>query len=319
MANNKNHIRNPLLEVVDEDISKMPIYLSFFEKIGLTSALMISIGIFLLTFMSLLVDIFVKLNFFSILVDGIIMLASLAAIYFIFNMLRKKIVTEALIDTAFQHGVYNRLQHLIENISRAQVDSDIIIERISNLDMKVENIMKERKAGVGIEEEMGTKFYQRQITIGTSVLFAIKAIFMMILTIAVFMFLVNFNLGRITPYAALSIFILWWLFITNEFSLWKDMSAWTMVFFPVLVIPISVNILANFINYNVMMAIIYIFLGLYVLSYYAWVVYVTTGVLPFITPKREREEVSEFFAAQQKGMINEIVDDAKCRISNFKK
>lgn len=318
MASNKNHIRNPLLEV-DEDISKMPIYLSFFEKIGLTSALIISIGIFLLTFMSLLVDIFVKLNLFSILIDGIIMLASLAAIYFIFNMLKKKIVTEALIDTAFQHGVYNRLQHLIENISRAQVDSDIIIERISNLDMKVENIMKERKAGVGIEEEMGTKFYQQQITTGTSVLFTIKAIFMMILTIAVFMFLVNFNLGRITPYAALSIFILWWLFITNEFSLWKDMSAWTMVFFPVLVIPISVNLLANFINYNVMMALIYLLLGLYALSYYAWAIYVTTGTLPFITPKREEEELSKFFAAQQKGMINEIVDDAKYRISKIKK
>jgi len=315
---NKDIIKNPLLDVED-DTSRMPIQLSFFEKIGLTSVLMISVGIFILSILSLFVDIFVELNFFSILIDLFAIVACLAAVYFIFNIIRKKIVTEALVDTAFQYGVYARLQPMIENIAKAQVGTDIVIDRISNLDVKVENILKERKSETMTGSN--TEIMQESVWLGTSLKFAIRAIFMIVITMAIFMFLVNFNIGGITPYATLSIFILWWLFITNEYDLWKGTGAWSFVAFPIFVVPVMVMIMANIVNYNIMIALLYLLLGMYSIIYYIWAIYVTTGSIPFITPRgyeKMDEKGDGFFRLQQKGIFREISEEVAHRLKSPK-
>jgi len=315
MKNKEEIIKNPLLDIVDEDVSRMPIRLSFFEKIGLASALIIFIGIAILSSFSLIIDIFVKLDFISIFIDIFVLILCIAGIYFIFNIIRKKIVTEVLVDTAFQHGVYTRLQSLIGNIAQAQVGTDVVIDRIANLDKKVENILKERR-----EEKFGTRFLEESISLGTSVKFVIKTIFMIVVTMALFMFLVNFNLGRITPYASLSIFILWWLFITNEYSLWQNTVAWSFAFFPIMIIPVMVIIMANLVNYNILMALLYLSLSLYTIIYYSWAIYVTTGSLPFINPKEDQlsEKRDDFFASQQKGMVRELFKEMKHRVEEEK-
>ena len=328
MAKNNNKVKNPLLDIVDEDISRMPIPLSFFEKIGLASALIISTFIFILSGLSLFIDIFIRLNLLYILIDILIMIFCLSAVYFIFNILRKKIVTEALVDTAFQHGVYARLQSLVENIAQEQVGTDVMIDRMSDLDMKVESILKERKSETGVGR-VGIGIMEESVTLGTSVRFVIKAIFMIVLTMAIFMFLLNFALGGLTPYVSLLIFIVWWLFITNEYTLWKETNAWIMVFFPIIIIPVTVMILTNLLRYNEMLALLYVLLGLYTLLYYAWAIYATTGSIPFITPKlAESEEIesgeiksgerNEFFVAQHKGMFQEIYDEIKYEFNKLK-
>lgn len=313
----KSEIKNPLA-VIDEDVSRMPVQLSFFEKLGLASIIIIFICILVFASFSIIIDIS-RLNFLFILVDILAIIMCLTAINFVFNILRKKIVTEALIDTAFQYGVYSRLQSLIENIAEGQIGTDIIMDRLSNLDMKVESILKERKPSIEITG-IGAKIMQEPIALGTSVIFVIKTIFMIVLTMAIFMFLVNFNLGIITPYATLSIFILWWLFITNEYSLWKETGAWTFVFFPIIVVPVTVIILSNLVNYNIMMALLYIVIGLYSLLYYSWAVYTKTGSIPFITPKINKfEETNKFFDAQQRGMFKEVLEEARHRVSGEEK
>lgn len=310
---NKKEIKNPLLDSIDEDTSRMPIQLSFFEKIGLASVLILFVCIAILSGFSLIIDIFVKMAFLSILIDILALIICMAAIYFIVNIIRKKIVTEILVDTAFQHGVYDRLQPLIGNIAKAQVGTDVIIERIANVDKKVENILKERR-----EEKYETpgdvEFLQESIALGTSVKFVIKTIFMIVVTMAIFMFLVNFNLGRITPYASLSIFVLWWLFITNEYSLWNDAGTWSFVFVPIMIIPVMVIILANLVNYNILMALLYLSLSFYTIIYYIWAIYKTTGSIPFIKPiQDEGKKTDGFFELQQKGMAREIFKDLKYR------
>ncbi len=315
MTKNNDQIKNPLLDLVDEDISRMSIPLSFFEKVGLASALIMSTIIFILSGFSLFIDIFVRLNFLSILIDISVMMFCLAIVYFIFNILRKKIVTEALVDTAFQYGVYTRLQSLVENIAHAQVGTDVMIDRISGLDMKVENILKERKydgdyRGGGNRNRIG--IMEESVALGTSVKFVIKVMLMIVVTMATFMFLLNFSVSILTPYASLLIFVLWWLFITNEYMLWKETNAWIMVLFPIIVVPVTVMILTNILNYNVMLALLYVSIGLYSLLYYTWAVYATTGCIPFITPKLDESgERSEFFGAQHKGMFREIFDEIK--------
>jgi hypothetical protein len=128
------------------------------------------------------------------------------------------------------------------------------------------------------------------------------------------MFLLNFNLGGITPYAILLVFVLWWGFITNEYNLWRESSAWIMVFFPILVIPVAVMLLANLLNYNVLMATLYLSIGLYTFTYYVWAVYASTGSLPLIETKKQEPNESGFFALQHKGMLKRLFDLSVSRV-----
>ncbi len=300
----RDKMKNPLLDV-NEDTSVRPFQsFSFFEKIGLAGSLIFLTAFLIISSLSFYTDFIIKSNFIYSLLDLFIIVVCLNGLYFILNSIKRKIITDVLIDTAFQEGVYSRLEPLVENLAQTRVDTDIILDRISNIDLKVENIQKERYT----RDIKSSDLMEEPIALGTSIKFAIKAVFLIILTMAAFMFLVNFNLGGITPYSVLLIFIAWWIFITNEYKLWKEPFTWTMVFLPILVIPVTVMLLNNLLNYNVMMATVYIFVGFYTFIYYIWAVYATSGSLP-ITIAKEKEPVkSEFFALQQKGMVREFFE-----------
>ncbi len=300
-----NKMKNPLLEI-NEDISPRPgQYLPFFEKIGLVSALIISVAILIFSSLSFLIDLFFKFDFIYSLIDLLIFMVSLTSIYYIVNAFKKRIVNELLIDTAFQDGLYARLQPLIENIAQAHVGANIILDRISNLDQKVQTLLKDQ-----YKEEITAQ----SIAVGSSIKFTIKLILLITITMAAFIFLLNFNLGGIIPYAVLLIFVMWWGFITAEYNLWKETAAWTAVFFLILVIPITVMLLGTLLNANVLMAAMYLTVGLYTFAYYIWAVYATTGSLPIIISNKQETKGSEFFALQQRGMIRESLDAIFSRI-----
>jgi hypothetical protein len=101
---------------------------------------------------------------------------------------------------------------------------------------------------------------------------------------------------------------MWWGFITNEYNLWRDSMAWAIIFLPILALPITVLLLTNIINYNVLLATIYVSLALFTFIYYLWAIYTTTGSLPFIGIKDRVPMTSEFFAVQKKGMLHEMLD-----------
>ena len=304
-------MKNPLLDV-DEDISEKPIqHLQFFEKIGLISALIITIAILLFSAVSFFID-FASANYLYALIDISLIIIFIGPIYFIFRTFKRRIVTEVLIDTAFQDGVYARLEPLIENIAQAHIGTNVVLDRLSNIDLKVQNILEER-----YERDIRSKdLMQEPIAVGTSIKFAIKTIFLMTVTMAAFMFFVNFNLSGITPYAILLIFIMWWVFITNEYGLWKEATAWSMVFLPILAIPVTVMLLGNLLNYNVMMATMYVFVGIYTFIYYLWAVYSSTGSLPFIAPRKPETIESGFFALQQKGLFKEFFEASIMRLEH---
>lgn len=296
-------MKNPLLDIT-EDISSAPIQkLSFFEKMGLICALLISILILAISSFSFYIDLFIKTNFTYSLIDLLIIFICLGAVYFIINIFRRKIIIDVLIDTAFQEGVYARLRPLIEKIARSQIDTNIILDRLDNMDRKVQSVLKQGYA----RDVKSHEFMDEPIAIGTSIKFAIKSIFLVIITMAAFMFLINFQLSGIHYYVLL-IFIMWWGFITNEYNFWRDSMAWAIIFLPILALPITVMLLTNFINYNVLLATIYISLALFTFIYYLWAIYTTTGSLPFIGIKKQEPMTSEFFAMQKKGMIKEMLD-----------
>lgn len=306
----KNRTKYPFINV-EEDISIKPLQnYSFFQKIGLVSALIISIILFIVLLFSLYIDVFIKSNYTYGFYDLIILTMIIYALYFLLDAYKSKIVTDALIDTAFQEGIYSRLEPLVDNIARAHVDTNILLEKMRNLDLKVQNISKER-----YQREITTnELMQEPIAIGTSIKFTVKSIFLITLTMAIFMFLVNFNIGWITQFAVLSIFFLWWGLITNEYKLWKDNGAWAFVFFPILVLPVTAMLLNDMVNYNVLIAILYFSVGAYTFLYYLWANYSTTGSLPFVVPVKQKPEKGNFFQLQEKGLVNELLDAASSKM-----
>ncbi len=322
--------KNPLKEIdIDVDISSMSFQrLSFFEKIGLVSSSIIAIGISMISTFSFFVDI-AKLEVVSIIFDLILITMGISSLHFIYGIYSKKIITENLIDTAFQEGIYNRLKPLVENIAQNHIDADIIIDRISGMDLKLQNILKEGSRSiekdVGADKTDREKYIelelQKPVMIGTSIQFIVKSIFMVVITMAIFMFFVNFNIGNLTPFVSLSIYILWWIFITNEYNLWKETSVWYIVFLPIVIVPVSIMVLGNLLNYNILMAILYTSVGIYAFAYYIWAVYTTTGILPFTGIYKGRtlkDSDTKLFSLQQKGML-ELIKDKLMKKIKFKR
>jgi len=58
----------------------------------------------------------------------------------------------------------------------------------------------------------------------------------------------------------------------------------------------------------VLMATLYLSVGLYTFTYYVWAVYASTGSLPLIAKKKQEQKESGFFALQQKGMFKKVFD-----------
>jgi hypothetical protein len=319
-SNIHREMKNPLLNV-NEELSVQPSQpMPFFEKIGLFCALIMSATFLIFSSLSFYIDLFIKSDYQFTLIDLSLIIISLTAIYFIYNAFRRRIVTDILIDMAFQNGIYARLRPLIENIAKASVGADIILERLYNIDQKVENILKEQYTS----EIKSGDFTQEPVAIGTSIKFTIKSIFLIMVTMAAFMFLLNFNLGGITPYGVLFIFLMWWGFITNEYNMWKENSAWSAAFFPIVVIPITVMLLGNLFNFNVLMAGMYLSIGFYTLAYYFWAVYATTGSLPIIMATKQelsKEESlkNKFFDMQQKGILKEYLEATIKRLELLQK
>jgi hypothetical protein len=321
-----NEIKNPLTDIKNTSEMSTPLRLSFFEKIGLICAIIFFAIVLIFTLFSAVIDIFVKFNFANIFIDILFIWGSLMMLYLFINLIRKKVVTETLIDVAFQQGVYQRLEPVLENIAEEQVGIDVVLDRLSTLDKKVENISKAGRSETKETGPVGTvrgivaEMLREEIILGTSLRFLFKAMFMVILTMAAFMFFVSFDLGLITPYVVLSIFFLWWLFITGEYSLWNETGSWIFIAFPIIMIPVTVIVVSSYLNYNVLMAMLYSFIGIYTFTYFIWAVYKTTGSIPFITIRSENPE-SEFFASQRKNMFLILYAEAKTRLGrlNIKK
>ncbi|HEY9247247.1 MAG TPA: hypothetical protein VIO11_10410 [Candidatus Methanoperedens sp.] len=298
-------MKNPLINV-KEDISRRPDQnLPFFEKMGLISVLIISVAILIFSGLSFIIDLFVKFDYLYGFVDLAFIIISLSSVFFVYKAFSRRVITDALVDTAFQEGIYSRLEPMIENIAQAYAGTNIVLDRLSNLDLKVENILKERYE----RDIRSSDFMNEPVAFGTSIKFALKAVVLTTLSMAFFIFLSQFGIsGSMTPYAILLIFIMWWGFITNEYNLWKETSAWTAVFFVILVIPATVIALGFGNLNNVILALTYVFLGLYTLVYYFWAIFVTTGSLPFIVTEKKKSTGGGFFASQEKSMLGELYE-----------
>jgi len=76
-------------------------------------------------------------------------------------------------------------------------------------------------------------------------------------------------------------FVVWWLEITYEYTLWEKSSAYYWVFFPILTIPVTTILGDIMYGSGILIGSMGILLALYISAYYTWSKYIIEGILPF--------------------------------------
>jgi membrane protein insertase Oxa1/YidC/SpoIIIJ len=111
---------------------------------------------------------------------------------------------------------------------------------------------------------------------GTSFKFISKILVLIFFTFSALVYVSSYPLG-IVHYFILAIYLTWWGFITAEFKLFSNSTAWTWAIAPILIIPAVGIIMSAIYGLNIMIGILFLALLLYVYFYYSWASFYATG------------------------------------------
>ncbi len=250
--------------------------ISAMEKVGLAIALLIAILLIGFSLFSLLIDITLKFDLYGIVTDLIFLAIGISLGYFSIRIYKKSVYYEGLVSSAFDEGVYKRLEPVLRKVAEASVKMEDLDTRLNMIDRKVQMVIDEQVK----TEKSPRSEVEKAIAPGTSIGFAVKTVFLTIITMSGFLFMIYTSIGAV-HFATLAFYILWWLLITSEYELFDNTTAWVIIFVPILIVPVGFMILDAFMEINNVIALFYAFLALYAFLYYSWAVYETKGTLPF--------------------------------------
>ena len=204
-----------------------------------------------------------------------ILIIGLCALWGGITLAKRTIAMEQLIDVGFENGVYNRLEPVLEEIAGTQVVINKMDERLNNMNINMDRL---RKRSVelkipGTEPAFG-------IDIAAQISRFLRLIILINITLVAFIFLLNFTRSY-TPFIMTIMFVVWWLEITYEYTLWEKTPAYYWVFFPILTIPISTILGDIMYGSGILIGSMGILLALYISAYYTWSKYIIEGILPF--------------------------------------
>ena len=111
---------------------------------------------------------------------------------------------------------------------------------------------------------------------GLSFKFISKIMVMIFFTFSALVYVSSYPLG-IVHYFILAIYITWWIFITVEYKLFDNLTAWVWAVAPIMIIPTVGIIMSAIYGINIMIGIFFLVMLIYVYSYYTWACYVSTG------------------------------------------
>ncbi len=265
-----------------DDMPQTRITMSITEKVGLGITLIIAISLIGYAIFSLLIDLLLlHLDWFAIVIDLISLAIGIALGYFSIRIYKKSVYYEGLVNSAFDEGIYARLEPVLRKVAETHVEMGGLESRLDIIDRKVQTVIDEQ---VNLESQLEV---EKAIAPGTSMGFIIKTILLALITMSGFLFMISTSIGY-AHFATLLFFILWWLLISHEFKLFNNSAAWVMIFAPILSVPVGYMILDwNLgLNPNNLVALFYLCLVLYVFLYFCWAVYETKGTLPFSSLNR---------------------------------
>ncbi len=240
-------------------------HLSSSEYAAVISMIVASLYLMLSSFFPLLYNFtssFDPVDFIKNLFYFIIGAGTLAGVSF---LLRKETYLQHMADETFERVIYHRLEPVLVDVAQVQVGLTGVQTQLDRLNRNIE-LLSNKQAVVPAVESHAT--------------YHVKYIVLINLTLAVFLFMLQFPLGYV-PYAITVIYIIWWGAITAEYKLWKEEAAWAWVFVPVLVLPVYTIAMNVYLQSYLLFASLFIGLGLYAFSYYSWCNYIVKGIMPF--------------------------------------
>ncbi|MDF1533440.1 MAG: hypothetical protein P1P69_02925 [Methanosarcinaceae archaeon] len=254
-------------------------YMSGFDKIAVV--VLLTVGLFYLIssifqISYVFTDEFDSLIFIrevtQIFVGGMLILGAV-------RFIRKNTYLERIVDNMFEEIIYDRFEPVLRNIAEVQVGYDSVSSQIKSLNYSINDL----KNSIEFAPSTGGYYQSHEVSTSAS-LRRVYNLFMYVVllnvTLAVYMFMIYYPQWYI-PYLSPLLFVMWWVTITYEFNQWDNSSAWMWVFAPILILPIYTMVFGLLTSTNQMFAIMYLVLGLYVVTYYTWSMYNSSGTLPF--------------------------------------
>ncbi len=193
-------------------------------------------------------------------------ITGLGTISGVFYYLRKETYLQHIADQIFERVIYQRLEPVLKDVAEVQVGINNMQGQLEMMNINIGALSdKKTQASCAIPDQM--TYYSKYIVLIN-------------ITLAAFLFMLQYPLGYI-PYAVTVLFLLWWIIITAEYKLWNIEIAWTWAFFPIILLPVYTIIMNAYLEDYQLFGSLSIGLCIYIISYYYWCSYIVKGVLPF--------------------------------------
>lgn len=241
-------------------------YLSPKEYVSIISMIIASIYLLLTSFFPLVYNFTSSFEPLDFLKNLLYFMTGLGTISGVFYYLRKETYLQHIADQIFERVIYQRLEPVLKDVAEVQVGINNVQGQLEMMNINIGALSdKKSHASAAIPDQM--TYYSKYIVLIN-------------ITLAAFLFMLQYPLGYI-PYAVTVLFLLWWIIITAEYKLWNIEIAWTWAFFPIILLPIYTIIMNAYLEDYQLFGSLSIGLCVYIFSYYYWCSYIVKGVLPF--------------------------------------
>lgn len=236
------------------------------EYAAIISMIIASVYLILISFFPLVYNFTSAFEPIDFLKNLLYFIAGIGTMAGVFYYLQKDTYLQHVADETFERIIYHRLEPVLREVAEVQVGINGVHDQIEMMNLNIGALAnKKTQVSAGIPTQMN---------------YYIKYIVLINITLAVFLFMLQFPFGYI-PYIVTILFILWWVIITAEYKLWNVEIAWTWVFFPIIVLPMYTILMNAYLEDYQLFGSLSLGLCIYIISYYSWCSYIVKGVLPF--------------------------------------
>ncbi|HWR26413.1 MAG TPA: hypothetical protein VN316_00900 [candidate division Zixibacteria bacterium] len=239
-------------------------HLSSSEYAALISMVIASLYLLLTSFFPIVYNLtssFDPVDFLTNIFYFIIGLGTLSGVSF---LIRKETHLQHIADETFERVIYSRLEPVLRDVAQVQVGLTAVQTRLDMMNRNIETVSKKE-----VTEAPAASSPSH-----------VKYIILINLTLAVFLFMLQYPLTYV-PYAITVIYIIWWGVITAEHKLWDLDVTWMWIFVPVLVLPVYTIAMNSYLQDYQLFGSLFFGLGLYIFLYYSWCSFMLKGVIPF--------------------------------------
>lgn len=246
------------------------------EYIVIISMVITSLYLLVTSFFPLVYNVatsFEPINFLMNLFYFILGIGVLAGAFLVF---KKETHLEHIADDTFDEVIYKRLEPVLRDVAVVQVGLSDVHDKLEMVNLNIERIGQAKEMAVPCA---APAVVTAEASSPVQISAYLKYIVLINITLAIFLFMLNYPLEYI-PYAVTIVYIIWWAVITAEFKLWNVESVWMWVFVPILILPVYTIIMSAYLLDYQMFGSLFLGLCIYVIAYYSRCSSAVRGVLP---------------------------------------